>query len=164
MPVATQVCAGASRQRSPGDVAPSRGGTSGGEGLSEQQLVCSLPQTTAGRRTSAGAADATRRAPGSLRRAGEDTLPTPDGRWVPNHTPWRAYTAMLYLNTSGVDYEGGPLRFPELGPEIVPRAGLLVGFPCGQQYQHEVTAVRQGSRYAISMRMTRDPAHAEDWG
>src|SRR3712207_1964221 len=65
MPVATQVCAGASRQRSPGDVAPSRGGTSGGEGLPEQQLLCSLAQTTAGRRTSAGAVDATRRAPGS---------------------------------------------------------------------------------------------------
>jgi hypothetical protein len=86
-----------------------------------------------------------------------------DGRWVPNHTPWRDYTAMLYLNTSGLDYEGGLLRFPALGEEVVPQAGLLVGFPCGRQYQHEVTAVRQGSRYAISMWMTPDPAHAEGW-
>jgi hypothetical protein len=86
-----------------------------------------------------------------------------DGRWVPNHTPWREHTAMLYLNTSAVDYEGGLLRFPTIRQEIVPQVGLLVSFPCGQQYEHEVTAVQQGCRYAISIWFTRDPDHTESW-
>jgi hypothetical protein len=55
-----------------------------------------------------------------------------NGRWVSNHTPWREYTAMLYLNSSGVDYQGGQLCFPALDQKVVPRTGLLVGFPCGQ--------------------------------
>ena len=87
----------------------------------------------------------------------------PEGDWVPNHTSWRVYTAMLYLNTCGVDYQGGVLRFPKIGREVVPRAGYLVGFTCGHQHQHEVTRVQRGRRYAISIWMTHDSWFAEPW-
>ncbi|HEX6290602.1 MAG TPA: 2OG-Fe(II) oxygenase [Herpetosiphonaceae bacterium] len=86
-----------------------------------------------------------------------------DGNWIQNHTAWRSYTAMVYLNTSGVDYAGGVLQFPELGQDIVPQAGLLVGFPCGHLYQHAVTPIQAGTRYALSIWMTDDAAFAERW-
>lgn len=89
--------------------------------------------------------------------------PGPFGLWVPNHTPWRAYTAMLYLNTCGEDYGGGCLRFPGIGREIVPSAGLFVGFTCGGVHEHEVAPVEWGSRYAISIWTTHDPSRAERW-
>jgi predicted 2-oxoglutarate/Fe(II)-dependent dioxygenase YbiX len=85
------------------------------------------------------------------------------GRWVPNHTPWREFAIMIYLNTSGVDYWGGLLCFPELGMQIRPEAGLLVGFPCGHTHQHKVTTIETGRRYSISIWTSSDPARAERW-
>jgi predicted 2-oxoglutarate/Fe(II)-dependent dioxygenase YbiX len=85
------------------------------------------------------------------------------GVWTPNHTSYHYGAALLYLNNSGVDYEGGLLRFPSLEREIIPQAGMLVGFMCDRNYQHEVTAIRQGKRYAISVWVTRDGEHAEYW-
>jgi predicted 2-oxoglutarate/Fe(II)-dependent dioxygenase YbiX len=85
------------------------------------------------------------------------------GQWVPNHTPWRDHTAMLYLNSSGIDYQGGLLRFPLLARDIAPQAGQLVGFSCRHQHQHEVTAVQGGRRYSVSMWLTSDPEFAEEW-
>jgi hypothetical protein len=85
------------------------------------------------------------------------------GGWVPNHTPWREFAMMLYLNTSGVDYGGGVLRFPELGRQVIPEAGLLVGFPCGRTHQHEVTPIETGLRYSVSIWTTADPARTERW-
>ncbi len=85
------------------------------------------------------------------------------GVWIPNHTSYHYGAALLYLNNSGVDYESGVLRFPSLEQEIVPQAGMLVGFMCDRNYQHEVTAIRQGKRYAISVWVTRDSEHAEFW-
>jgi hypothetical protein len=85
------------------------------------------------------------------------------GKWVPNHTPWREFAMLLYLNTSGLDYGGGVLRFPELGRQIIPEAGLLVGFPCGRTHQHEVTRIETGLRYSVSIWTTADRARAERW-
>ena len=85
------------------------------------------------------------------------------GQWVPNHTPWRAYAAMVYLNTSGVDYYGGVLRFPAVAQEVAPCAGELVGFSCGREREHEVTPIEDGKRYSISMWLTRDGGRAEHW-
>src|SRR5205823_607089 len=70
----------------------------------------------------------------------------PDGRWVPNHTAWRTYVATLYLNAAGADFGGGTLRLPAIDREVVPAAGLLVGFPSGRPYVHEVTPVESGTR------------------
>jgi predicted 2-oxoglutarate/Fe(II)-dependent dioxygenase YbiX len=85
------------------------------------------------------------------------------GRWVPNHTAWRKFSLMVYLNTSGVDYGGGVLRFPALGEQIIPKAGLLVGFPCGRTHQHEVTPIETGLRYSISIWTTAERTRAEHW-
>jgi hypothetical protein len=86
-----------------------------------------------------------------------------NGQWVPNHTPWRAYAAMVYLNTSGVDYKGGVLHFPALGQTVAPQVGELVGFSCGHEHEHEVTPIEEGRRYSISIWLTRKIGHAERW-
>ena len=86
-----------------------------------------------------------------------------DGVWTPNHTSYHHSTALLYLNNCGVDYEGGLLRFPSFEQEIIPRAGMLVGFMSDRNYQHEVTPIQHGRRYAISVWVTLDAEHAEFW-
>jgi hypothetical protein len=86
-----------------------------------------------------------------------------DGVWTPNHTSYHHSAALLYLNDFGIDYEGGLLRFPSFGQEIIPQAGMLVGFMCDRNYQHEVTPIRHGQRYAISIWVTQDAEHAEYW-
>ena len=87
----------------------------------------------------------------------------PDGKWVPNHTPWRDCTAILYLNSSGIDYEGGVLRFTRRGETVIPTAGTLVGFTCGRADEHEVTPVADGSRFSAAIWTTLDPDFAEEW-
>ena len=86
-----------------------------------------------------------------------------NGEWVPNHTPQRDYTAILYLNNYETDFRGGLLRFTSLGEEVAPERGLLIGFPCDHRYQHEVTMVQEGYRYALSIWMTLQPERAEFW-
>ena len=77
--VAVFVREGALRERPFSHDPPAGGSAPGGEGVSEKRGVRAVPQTTAGCRAQAGAADATRRAPGTLLRAYEDTISTPDG-------------------------------------------------------------------------------------
>src|SRR4029077_19939128 len=48
------------------------------------------------------------------------------GRWLPNHTPQRDYTALVYLNDN---FTGGELVFPDRDVVITPKPGLLVAFP-----------------------------------
>jgi predicted 2-oxoglutarate/Fe(II)-dependent dioxygenase YbiX len=88
---------------------------------------------------------------------------TKRGVWRPNHTPYHHCTAVLYLNTCGVDYEGGLLRFPSTQQQIIPQRGLLVGFLSNREYEHEVTPVRRGCRYSISIWVSLDPKRAESW-
>jgi hypothetical protein len=92
-----------------------------------------------------------------------------DANVVPNHTPWRRYSALLYL--SG-DQAGGHIIFGA-GPnahgrryrtEIKPRRGLLVLSPSDEHHFHETTAVSAGVRYSMSTWYTDDPAHiGRDW-
>jgi hypothetical protein len=86
-----------------------------------------------------------------------------DGAWEPNHTPHRDYTGIIYLNSNDLHFEGGVLRFPELGREVRPLAGQLVAFGCDRRYEHEVTPVTSGARYSLSCWLTRFPARAEYW-
>jgi predicted 2-oxoglutarate/Fe(II)-dependent dioxygenase YbiX len=86
-----------------------------------------------------------------------------DGVWTPNHTSYHYSAALLYLNNGGIDYEGGVLRFPSFEQEIIPQAGMLVGFMCDRNYQHEVTPIERGRRYAITIWVTQDAEHAEYW-
>jgi 2OG-Fe(II) oxygenase superfamily len=85
------------------------------------------------------------------------------GRWVPNHTHWRSYVGLLYLNTSTVDYHGGLLRLPQLERTIAPTAGMLVSFPTGRRHIHEVTAITAGRRLSLAIWLTADRSRAEPW-
>jgi hypothetical protein len=87
----------------------------------------------------------------------------PQGNWGPNHTPWRWAAGLLYLNSHGQDFFGGELLFPDRNLVIRPKAGLLVGFPSTRDYVHEVNPV-QGVRCSLSVWLTLDPAHIEQWG
>lgn len=89
-------------------------------------------------------------------------MPTPDG-WRPNHTGWRTRVGLIYLDTSGIDYQGGLLRLPELGRTISPRAGMLVAFPADRRYLHEVTTIESGVRRSLAIWLSADPARAEEW-
>jgi 2OG-Fe(II) oxygenase superfamily len=86
---------------------------------------------------------------------------TPSGD--PNHTYWREATAMLYLNDGELDFEGGRIRFARLEREVVPKPGLLVGFGCGLDFEHEVTNILSGTRYSIALWFTRDSNWREGW-
>jgi 2-oxoglutarate-Fe(II)-dependent oxygenase superfamily protein len=81
----------------------------------------------------------------------------------PNHTYWRDATAMLYLNDGVRDFQGGTLRFSRLETEFVPKPGLLVGFGCGLDFEHEVTPVLSGSRHNVALWYTCDPRRREPW-
>ena len=74
----------------------------------------------------------------------------------PNHTYWRKYTALLYLDN---DHEGGDIIFGE-GPnrfgknfrkEIVVKSGILVLSPSNELYHHHTTPVTKGVRYSMNM-------------
>lgn len=80
-----------------------------------------------------------------------------DGRWVPNHTPNRDFSALFYLNDG---FEGGELLFETQGITVKPRTGLFVAFPSDERFIHEVTPVVAGRRYSLALWFTRQPAFA----
>src|SRR5215208_5624305 len=80
LPAQVLVRASAPREGSAGYDPPAGGSAAGGEGIPAKRGVRTVSQATSGRRTQAGAADATRRSPGTLLRSDEDLLPTPYGR------------------------------------------------------------------------------------
>ena len=86
-----------------------------------------------------------------------------NGKWIRNHTPHRIYSAILYLNTSGNDFHGGHINFLEIRQEIVPKEGLLIGFPSNHNFLHETTPVTQSNRFSISLWMTSNKEHIEKW-
>lgn len=63
----------------------------------------------------------------------------------------RVASAMLYLSDGELEFEGGRLVFPGRGQSFTPKPGLLVGFPSGPEYEHEVPAVESGVRDAIAV-------------
>jgi hypothetical protein len=76
----------------------------------------------------------------------------PGASFVPNHTYWREYTALLYLND---DFEGGEILFED-GPcnklyqKIIPiKAHMLVLAPNGPHFYHEVFPIKSGKRYSL---------------
>ncbi|PWT85868.1 MAG: hypothetical protein C5B58_02390 [Acidobacteria bacterium] len=79
------------------------------------------------------------------------------GRWVPNHTPQRDYTGLAYLNDN---FTGGELVFPDLGVVIVPKPGLLVGFPSNHKFVHAVPKVLSGKRYSLPVWFSVNSAKA----
>ena len=79
------------------------------------------------------------------------------GRWVPNHSPQRDYTGLAYLNDN---FTGGELVFPDLGVVIVPKPGLLVGFPSNHKFVHAVPKVLSGKRYSLPVWFSVNSAKA----
>lgn len=97
---------------------------------------------------------------GRLRTTCDGTCP--GARYIPNHTPWREYTALLYLNDQ---FKGGEIAFED-GPcnkiykKVIPiQANMLVIAPNGPDYYHEVFPMRQGTRYSMHFWYTSDAKH-----
>ena len=90
-----------------------------------------------------------------------DNVRLVDQRWVPNHTPFRDFAGILYLNDA---FSGGRLRFArdEL-EQVVPVPGLYVTFPCTADFVHEVDSVHGGRRFTAALWFTRDRSHAHAW-
>ena len=74
------------------------------------------------------------------------------GRWTPNHTPKRVFSIILYLNE---DFDGGEIVFPSQQCRVKPTTGLLLGFPSGNDYVHEVSEVTYGLRYTMPIWFVR---------
>jgi len=79
------------------------------------------------------------------------------GRWVPNHTPQRDYTGLVYLNDN---FTGGELVFPDRDVVIIPKPGLLVAFPSNHKFVHAVRKVLSGKRYSLLVWFTVNAAKA----
>jgi hypothetical protein len=86
-----------------------------------------------------------------------DNAKLEDGQWVPNHTPHRHVSALLYLND---DFEGGEIVFDAQQIEIRPEPGMLVAFPSSFEYPHEVRPVTRGRRISMPFWFTPDSERA----
>ncbi len=61
------------------------------------------------------------------------------------------WSAIIYLNECGVDYEGGEIHFPKQDLVIAPKAGMIVFFIVTLDYPHEVFEVTSGFRRTLVM-------------
>jgi hypothetical protein len=87
----------------------------------------------------------------------------PDATYIPNHTGWRDYTSLLYLDSN---HKGGDIIFQD-GPvsniyrkQIEAIVGRLIVCPAGRFYYHETTPVTEGTRYSLNMWFTCDKTKA----
>jgi hypothetical protein len=67
-----------------------------------------------------------------------------DVKVLPNHTPHRNWTTLLYLSSA----VGGLLVLERPRQEIAPQPGRLVIFPADHHHFHRTTAVVEGERYS----------------
>lgn len=72
------------------------------------------------------------------------------------------YTSLLYLSDYGYDFTGGRFIFMDSNSNrtVEPRAGRVSFFSSGSENLHRVEQVSWGTRYAITVSFTCDPAHA----
>jgi hypothetical protein len=59
------------------------------------------------------------------------------------------FSALVYLNTSGIDYTGGSIYFPNQEIEILPKTGQMIFFRGDIDHPHGVSEVTSGKRYAL---------------
>lgn len=59
------------------------------------------------------------------------------------------YSAIVYLNTSGVDYTGGEIFFPLQELTVKPEAGMVVFFKGDYHRPHGVSLIEAGERKTI---------------
>jgi predicted 2-oxoglutarate/Fe(II)-dependent dioxygenase YbiX len=60
--------------------------------------------------------------------------------------PELEYSAMIYLNDCGKDFQGGELNFPNQNIELKTKKGMLVFFKGDEKTPHGVNPVSQGYR------------------
>uniref|UniRef100_A0A672IK90 Fe2OG dioxygenase domain-containing protein n=1 Tax=Salarias fasciatus TaxID=181472 RepID=A0A672IK90_SALFA len=72
------------------------------------------------------------------------------------------YTSLLYLSDYDSDFTGGRFVFMDQNGNrtVEPRAGRVSFFSSGSENLHRVEKVTWGTRYAITVSFTCDPAHA----
>ncbi|CAN9508943.1 unnamed protein product [Ophioblennius macclurei] len=72
------------------------------------------------------------------------------------------YTSLLYLSDYNSDFTGGRFVFMDQNGNrtVEPRAGRVSFFSSGSENLHRVEKVTWGTRYAITVSFTCDPAHA----
>ncbi len=58
----------------------------------------------------------------------------------------RRVSSVYYIND---DYEGGEINFPRFGISYKPKANELIVFPSTYVYNHSVSEVTSGTRYAV---------------
>ena len=63
------------------------------------------------------------------------------------------YSALVYFEDGGVDFEGGALIFED-GETVLPRRGRLVAFSSGPENGHRVARVERGARTALALWFT----------
>lgn len=63
-----------------------------------------------------------------------------------NHSPWREYSGVIYLNN---DYIGGETYFPNFNYEVSPEPGRLVIFKGDLEHLHGVKKIKEGERKTI---------------
>ena len=98
----------------------------------------------------------------------------PEDEWdmEPGHVYWNPhidkaniptydYSALLYLNNKGRDFEGGDFAFLDDDADriVEPRAGRLLYFTSGPENLHQVQEVRTGTRYVLAMWFTCSREH-----
>lgn len=95
--------------------------------------------------------------PGDSHIAHADNARREHGRWMPNHTPQRDYTGIVYLNDN---FTGGELVFPDRNVVIIPKPGLFVAFPSNHKFVHSVPNILSGKRYSLPLWFTLASANA----
>ena len=98
----------------------------------------------------------------------------PDDEWEMDrgHIYWNAhvdkaniatydYSALLYLNNFGTDFEGGEFEFidDDANRVVEPRRGRLITFTSGPENLHRVRRVDRGTRYVLAMWFTCSERH-----
>ena len=98
----------------------------------------------------------------------------PEDEWdmEPGHVYWNPhidkaniptydYSALLYLNNKGRDFEGGDFAFLDDDADriVEPRAGRMLYFTSGPDNLHKVQEVRTGIRYVLAMWFTCSREH-----
>jgi hypothetical protein len=59
------------------------------------------------------------------------------------------FSALVYLNTSDIDYIGGKISFPNQELEIKPKTGQMIFFRGDIDHPHAISEVIDGKRYAL---------------
>ena len=71
------------------------------------------------------------------------------------------YSALLYLNSHGSDFDGGEFAFIDASDDklVHPIQGRLLTFTSGLENLHQVREVTRGTRYVLAMWFTCSEAH-----